>query len=284
MRGLPAAAPDAGWRARLELGFAPTPGPQARRTRLVRAEHSGPLQVQRPFYPERDGTCHVVILHPPGGVVGGDRLRLDAALAGGCGALLTTPSAARFYRSAGAAAVQEQTFRVAPGAGLEWLPQETILFEGARVTTTTRIELAGDARCLAWEITCLGRPAAGEGFARGALDQRIELWRDGAPLYLERSRVTGGSEAQAAAWGFGGEAVCATLLATVDAADACDAARERLGDAAGRCAATQCDGLLLLRYRGPSAAEARARFIAVWQALRPAVLGKAAVLPRIWHS
>ncbi|HMV40203.1 MAG TPA: urease accessory protein UreD, partial [Plasticicumulans sp.] len=112
-----------GWQARLELGFAPV----AARTALVHSAHRGPLRVQRPFHPEADGSCHVYLLHPPGGVVGGDGLALDVQLAPGARALLTTPSASRFYRSAGARALQRQLLRVGAGARLDWLPQETIV-------------------------------------------------------------------------------------------------------------------------------------------------------------
>ncbi len=102
-----------GWRARLELGFAPRPG----RTALVHRRQRGPLAVQRPFYPE-DDVCHLYLLHPPGGVVGGDSLHIQADAGAGAHALVTTPGATKFYLSAGASAQQVQILRVAVGASL----------------------------------------------------------------------------------------------------------------------------------------------------------------------
>ena len=132
-----AAASPGGWQARLSLGFRR----QNARTILERRAHQGPLRVQRPFYPEGGSVCHVAILHPPGGVVGGDELRIDAALDAESRALLTTPAAGKFYRSAGPVARQTQRLTVAAGATLEWLPQENIVYSGARVHALTRVEL-----------------------------------------------------------------------------------------------------------------------------------------------
>ncbi len=271
-----------GWQARLELGFRPGPG----RTLLAHRRHQGPLQVQRPFYPEADGACHVTVLHPPGGVVGGDGLVLDAELATGSRALLTTPAAGKFYRSAGPTAHQTQTLRVAPGAVLEWLPQETIVYRGARVRSLTRVELAGTAGFLGWEITCLGRPAAGERFTAGVWDQRFELWRDGEPVYLERGLYAGGAPILDAAWGLGGRPVTATLICAGGDADLTPVLREALAPpATGELlSASALDGVLVCRYLGPSAARARAAFLRAWGVLRPALWGKPACPPRIWFT
>ena len=121
-----AAAAREGWQASLRLGFAP----RAARTALVHREQRGPLAVQRPFYPEGD-TCHLYLLHPPGGVVGGDRLDIEARTTGEAHALVTTPGATKFYLSAGHTAHQTQRLRVGAGGALEWLPQENIFFPGA---------------------------------------------------------------------------------------------------------------------------------------------------------
>src|SRR6185436_3067379 len=126
-----------GWQAALELGFAAEHGA----TRLARRAHRGPLVVQRPFLPEGPGVCHVYVLHPPGGLVGGDELTLDVDVATGAHALVTTPAASKVYRTNGAAVRQVQRLRVAGGATLEWLPQEAIIYDGARASLETRVEL-----------------------------------------------------------------------------------------------------------------------------------------------
>ncbi len=116
-----AQAEPEGWRAELRLGFARS----GERTVLAERRHVGPLQVQRPFYPEGGRFCHVYVLHPPGGVVGGDELRLDVDVAGHAHALVTTPAAGKFYRSRGPRALQLQILRVAPHASLEWFHWRT---------------------------------------------------------------------------------------------------------------------------------------------------------------
>ncbi|MDS4068666.1 MAG: urease accessory protein UreD [Candidatus Competibacter sp.] len=275
-----------GWQARLTLGFQR----QGPRTILAQRAHQGPLQVQRPFYPEGETVCHVALLHPPGGVVGGDELRIDVALDAGAQALLTTPAAGKFYRSAGPLARQTQHLTVAPGAALEWLPQENIVYAGARVHALTRIELHGDARFLGWEILCLGRPAAGERFTTGDYRQDLELWRDGEPLYLERGRYAGGDIVLDARWGLQGQPVTATLLcapARPGQVEVVRAGWESLATLAAQgelATVTQLDGCLICRYLGPSAARARRFFIVAWGLLRPAILDRPPCPSRFWNT
>lgn len=270
-----------GWQAQLRLGFIQ----RATRTVLSERQHYGPLQVMRPFYPE-GGVCHVYILHPPGGVVGGDRLTIAVTLHPHTHALITTPAAGKFYRSAGLKAVQQQQLQVAAGALLEWLPQENIVYEGARLDTVTRVELADDARFIGWDILCLGRPAAGEGFNTGEVRPHLEIRRAAQPLYLERAHYTGGSPVLAAPWGLAGQPVIGTLLAVGAPADAVPAVRAVLSEAAAEtvAAVSDCDGVLVCRYRGPSAEQARRLFIRIWQVLRPLLADRPACAPRIWNT
>ena len=137
-----AETPKKRWRAHLELRFER----RQKSTVLTHRKHVGPLLVQRPFYPEQDGTCHVYLVHPPGGVVGGDELRIDVDVRESSQCLITTPAASKFYRSSGQVAEQTANLSVAPTGRLEWLPQETILFEGAKVTQAATVSLADEAR------------------------------------------------------------------------------------------------------------------------------------------
>ncbi|MBL8251104.1 MAG: urease accessory protein UreD [Candidatus Competibacter sp.] len=275
-----------GWRAALDLGF------QGRdqRTILARCAHQGPLRVQRSFYPEGDRVCHVALLHPPGGVVGGDELKIDATLASGAHALVTTPAAGKFYRSAGSWARQTQHLSVAAGAALEWLPQENIVYDGARARTLTRVELHGDAGFIGWDIVCLGRPAAGERFQAGDYFQDFELWRDGEPLYLERGRYGGGDPVFGAAWGLQGQPAFATLLCAGAPPGAVEAIRAgwhapHAGSPAGeQIAVSQLDGALIGRYLGPSAARARHFFILAWSLLRPMLWQRPPCPSRFWAT
>ncbi len=147
--------------------------------------HAGPLRVLKRLYPEGPAVCHHVLVHPPGGIVGGDRLEIDVRLDPDSHALITTPGATRFYRSAGMPAVQSVTARVAAGARLEWLPLETIAHEGCLAENRQRYELAAGAEMIGWDLLALGLPAAGEGFTRGHYQQHLEL----PGHWLERGRI-----------------------------------------------------------------------------------------------
>lgn len=273
---------NAGWQARLDLGIESRAG----RSVLTQRRHSGPLRVQRPFYPEGDEVCHVYVLHPPGGVVGGDELEISVEVGASAAALLTTPAAGKFYRSAGRTARQSQHLRVAAGASLEWLPQENIAFDGACVTTTTQVALAGDARFIGWEILCLGRPGAGERYVHGVLRQGWEVWRDGDPLFIERALYEEGGAALAAPWGLAGQPVCGSLVCVGNEAGLSE--RVRAATAAlhieGLFSVTQLAEALVCRYLGPHGDEARRCFICAWEIVRPAMLRRPACAPRIWAT
>jgi urease accessory protein len=228
----------------------------------------------------------VYILHPPGGVVGGDSLSINAEVESGAHALLTTPAAGKLYRSAGASAQLSQELNVADGAWLEWLPQETIAFDGARAASATRVALTGTAGFIGWEILCLGRPAAGETYTHGEFVQRFEIWRDGAPLWWERNALAGGAPALHAPWGLAGKSVVATLVAVGRAPSALPALRELLNAEHdnGEFAVSQLREVLVCRYLGNSAEQARAGFTDAWRLLRPALWGIEASPPRIWAT
>lgn len=271
------------WEAALALEFAP----RAQRTALVRREHRGPLHIQRAFYPEADGTCHAYVLHPPGGVVGGDVLQIDITAHRGARCLVTTPAAGKFYRSGGATAMQTVALRARGDAMLEWLPQETVFFDGARVATTLRVDLENNARFIGWDMACLGRPASGERYTRGAIRQRFEIWREHRPLYLERAAYDANEAVMQAAWGLAGHCVTATLVCTsTDEAIALEPLREQCAPLAieGAFAVSQLRDVLVCRYLGPHMHEARACLQRAWELLRPAVLNKAACAPRIWST
>jgi len=303
----PAVRNTPGWHAELRLKFGVRPhflensaGLPDNRTALVERHHKGPLIVQRPFYPEGD-PCHVYLVHPPGGVVGSDELRIDVQADPGAHALITTPAATKFYRCDGRHSSQIQELR-ATGATLEWLPQENIFFRGADVCTATRVQIDADSRFIGWEINCLGLPARGEHFDAGALRLDVELWRARAaeaavdfksgtvfqktgpdPIFLDRLRLTGESPARGAIWGLAGQEAVGTLLATPATRAHVESIRELVADE--RFAAVSLvDGVLVLRALAPQAEAVRKLFIAAWQRLRPTVIGREAVLPRIWNT
>ncbi|MDB5951163.1 MAG: ureD urease accessory family protein, partial [Massilia sp.] len=129
------------WQARLGLGFSDDAGA----TRLTERSHFGPLRVQKPLYPEGPQVCHAIVVHPPGGVVGGDELAVTATVGAAAHAFITTPGAAKWYKANGRISRQDITLDIAAGARLEWLPQETIFFDAAQVQLTQSVSLAKDA-------------------------------------------------------------------------------------------------------------------------------------------
>src|SRR5690606_15009169 len=154
--------------------------------------HHGPLRVQRPFYQEGESVCQSIVIHPPGGIVAGDCLAIAATAARGAHALLTTPGATKWYRSTGPEASQGVKLCVEPEAVLEWMPLESIVFDGARVDQRLRVDLAQGARYVGWEITCFGRTASGERFAHGRLRQRTEVYQGTRPVFVEYADIEGG--------------------------------------------------------------------------------------------
>lgn len=280
------------WPAELELTFAR----HGERTVIERRRHRGPLLVQRPFHPESDGTCHAYVLHPPGGVVGGDALSISVDVLADASALLTTPAATKLYRSNGVPSTLAQTFSVNEGASFEWMPQETIAFGGSRATSKTVVRLSPGARYLGWEITCLGRPASGDDFSTGSFRQCTEIWQSGRLLFVDRTHADADGPARRNAWGWGGRSVYATLVASA----ACDALVARLRanvapdrDGAGAPSAnetrdlfavTALSGLTVCRFLGTSAERARRALVSAWNVIRSELLGKSACPPRIWTT
>ena len=269
-----------GWQADLQLAFAQT----GSRTVLDRSHHYGPLRVQRPFYPE-GGLAHVYILHPPGGVVGGDRLSIKLDIREKAQVLCTTPGSGKFYLSAGSWAMLDQYLRVEAGASLEWLPQENILFAGARLHARTRIELEDDAVFIGWEVGCLGRPTSHERFEHGAFDSRLTLYHNRQLLLVENQRVLDAQTLDAAA-GLRAQPVQATLLAFPCDDRHIELVRTQLAvqGASTLTGVTLIDGLLVMRALGSNSETLKQCMTSVWQALRPVLLDRPAVPPRIWAT
>ena len=272
-----------GWRAELHLRCEQRAGPSGPRTVLARKHQLGPLTVQRAFYPE-GATCHLYPLHPPGGIVGGDALDLRLDVAGDAHALVTTPGATKLYRSAGPRAEQTQSLTVARGGVLEWLPQPTILFRGARVQTRTEVRLGAEASFIGWDILSLGRPANGERFCPGALDAAWALHRETRPLLLERLRVDDCADLVRPT-GLRGQPVVGSFVAAGFPAGQIDAARGTVAQAhTGLFGVTLVDDLLVVRALGGSTEAVWALFCALWAQVRPAVVGRVACPPRIWRT
>ncbi len=266
-----------GWLATLDVSLSTA----AHRTYVESRRHRGPLVMQRAF-PEPDGGCQIYLVHPPGGVAGGDELRVTVRCRSGARGLLTTPAATKLYRTEQQPSRIEQRFHVASGASLEWLPQETIAYEGARSSLRTRVDLEGGGHFVGLEVFCLGQ--AGRGVGSGHFEPSWELWREQELLFWERGRY-GALEIQGAAWGLAGAPVFGTFVCTGGSDELVRALRDLLGARpGGSFSVTRLGEAIVVRFLGEGAEAALAGFRAAWAKIRPAVLGRAAVLPRVWAT
>jgi urease accessory protein len=272
------------WRASLSLDYTL----QAGRS-VLRFAHDGPLRVLQSLYPEGDATCHNVLVHPPGGLVGGDTLDIRVTL--GCGAhgLVTTPGATRFYRSSGEQAVQQTHLHLEAGARMEWLPLETILYSGCMAKNQLSFTLAPDAELIGWDITALGLPHAGQAFTRGHFCQHIELpgvWLERGVVDAQNSRLLNSPLGLA-----GQHCMASIFFASGRAIErarrelALDSARQVLGahtlnPQAG--ATSPNPQVVVVRALAPQVEPARDLLKKVWAAWRQTLWNKAAVVPRIW--
>ena len=271
------------WQARLALGFERRDG----RSVLARREHFGPLRVQKSLHPEGPEVCHAILLHPPAGIAGGDELDIRVDVHSNAHALLTTPGATKWYRSAGLWATQKLTLESAANATLEWLPQETIVFDSAYAKMQTRISLASEALFMGWEILCLGRRASGEKFDRGTLQLATRIESEGKPLWVERGQINGGSALLDSPIGLNGFSVSATLLAAgrdIDSSLLGQCRELQSSEPESQQGITTLPKLLVARYLGHSSEAAREWFVDLWRVLRPALAGREAKPPRIWNT
>ncbi|MCT7988928.1 urease accessory protein UreD [Laspinema olomoucense] len=273
-----------GWHGSLELAYAQS----GTATQMVSAKATAPLKMQRPFYPEGEGVCHSVILHTAGGIVGGDSLGQSIHLQENAHALITTAAAAKIYRSMGEVARQTIQIQVDSGAYCEWLPQESIIFNGAIYRQDLRIELAPDARFLLWEINRFGRSARGETFVEGEWRSQTEIWQQGRPLWIDRQHLQGSESAVASDHALGGFPIVATLAWIADPVtpelvqEARSLWERRSSSSDGEAGVTRLTHGLLCRYRGSSTPEVRNWFSEVWQLLRLRFIGRPSCPPRVW--
>lgn len=261
-----------GWAGRLDLAWRSEPWRDGTARTVLHSRHEGPLRVLASLYPEAPSVCHNVLVHPPGGVVGGDTLHVEATLAEGAHALVTTPGATRFYRSGGEPALQAVDARLAAGARLEWLPLETIVHAGALAENRMRFMLAPGAEMIGWDLLALGLPASGERFDAGRFTQQIEL----PGIWLERARLDATDRRLFdSPLGWNGQTVLATLWFAAGTPLAASR-RDALLDAARETAATTSPFGL---NAGASAAHAE---VVVLRVLAARVEPASALLAQVW--
>ena len=274
------------WQATLILDFSKQDG----RSYLAKRQHTGPLVIQKTLHPEGEGVCHGVVVHPPGGVAGGDELTLEVRLNQNSHALLTTPGAGKWYKANGQLASQHLKFDLKIGACFEWLPQENILFDGAQVKFSAEVNLDASANYAGWEILCFGRQAQSELWQTGYLHQSLAIKRLGKLIWNERANLNPQQKIMQSIVGLSGNAVSASFviaagLVPQELLVACREIQPRPAlDMQAKYAVTVLPEVFSARYVGQSAQSARQYFEQLWQILRPWYAGQNALRPRIWNT
>jgi urease accessory protein len=274
------------WTATLSLDYSL----QAGKT-LAHFRHNGPLRILQSLYPEGDAVCHNVLVHPPGGLVGGDTLDIAVTSAAGSHGLITTPGATRFYKSDGETALQRTRLHLEAGARAEWLPMEALCYSGCIAENHLTLDLEPGAELLGWDVTALGLPNAGKPFEQGSFCQHIEL----PSVWLERANMRADDLLlMNSPLGLAGQRCIGTLffasgskLERQRRQLALDLAREvieahPLSSAAG---ATSPDSqIVVVRVLAPLVEPAMGLMKEVWKTWRRHFWDKAAPSPRIWSA
>jgi len=274
------------WHASLQLDYSLS----AERS-VAHFRHSGPLRILQSLYPEGDSVCHNVLVHPPGGLVGGDTLDIQASVASGAHGLVTTPGATRFYRSLGEQAVQRAHVTLAADARLEWLPLEALCYSGCLAENRLTMELAPGAEMMGWDVTALGLPNADLPFVKGSFKQHIEV----PGVWLERAQLAAQDELLLNnPLGLAGHRCMATLFFAAGSKldrkrrqAALDVAREVL-DAhslqATAGATSPNEQVVVVRVLAPVVEPAMDLLKQVWRAWRRHFWQLEAPSPRIWSA
>jgi urease accessory protein len=268
-----------GWIAELELRFSKSKS----KTFISTRKHIGPLTIQRPFYPEGD-LCHLYLLHPPGGIVGGDQLSIEVNTDSNSSSLLTTPGATKVYRTSDHKhSTINQNFIVAEDSSFEWLPMETIVFPGANSQFSSKLLLSGNARVAAWEVYCLGRPAINESFDFGSLNFSLELWRDDLPILFDKLMIDKTELGNIV--GLRSFPVFGTFIISKTNKKVLDTVRAMIIET-DSCVTgvTQIEDIIIVRSLAKKTYLMQDLFKKIWQTIRPLVFNREATIPRIWAT
>jgi urease accessory protein len=273
------------WPAELHLRFARN----QTRTVLVEKRHFGPLRVQKALYPEGEQVCHAVIVHPPGGIAGGDELTVEIDIESNSRVVVTTPAAAKWYKAPRRRCRQQITIRLAMGSSLDWLPAENIFYNATHAESTLTVQVEPGATAIGWEIGLLGRQASAEQWLEGSLRFVTSIERtDGLPLWVERLLLDASDSLRHAfqglcqfsvfgtLWAIGSG--CTSTLADKLASDLPLDSRLRAG--------VTClpHGILLIRSLAHDVERLRELMTDCWVRLRPHVHGLPSQRLRLWST
>lgn len=254
-------------------------------SRLSDLYYRDPLKVLFPRNYQDDIPC-ATLLTTGGGLFGGDHYDVDISLATNAEALVTAQAAEKVYRSSGPDCTLNINLNVADNAVLEWLPQDTIIFNNARFRRTTRISMAPSAKVLAGEIIVLGRLASGEDITDGLIRDAWDIYQDGSLIWSDALHLEDDiQQCLTHPAGFGGARALASLVFKSPTAEShLEEARHLLGDFPQvKSGASLVNGVLVCRWLSPDPLCLRKAYGTFWAQFRNLALGRAATLPRLWH-
>lgn len=276
------------WFAQLELGFKGAEN----RTVLEHRKHHGPVRVQKMLWPEKTGVCHAIIVHPPAGIAGGDHLTFQMSAEQAAHALVTTPGAGKWYKTNQKQAFQHIDITVKDASIFEWLPQETMLFNGAHANSETRVVLEDSASFIGWDMLVLGRQARHETFTEGSYQNRFQLYRNNKLLITDRLSFSGNDRWLSSCLGMSGHAVMASFWAVPPEKfrskfyldQQIDQIRELIMRMDIKVTLTLLDDVVTARYLGDDVRQCHDAFAAIRAKLRRDWFDLDEEFPRIWRT
>ena len=276
------------WFAQLELGFKGAEN----RTVLEHRKHHGPVRVQKMLWPEKTGVCHAIIVHPPAGIAGGDHLTFQMSAEQAAHALVTTPGAGKWYKTNQKQAFQHIDITVKDASIFEWLPQETMLFNGAHANSETRVVLEDSASFIGWDMLVLGRQARHETFTEGSYQNRFQLYRNNKLLITDRLSFSGNDRWLSSCLGMNGHAVMASFWAVPPEKfrskfyldQQIDQIRELIMRMDIKVTLTLLDDVVTARYLGDDVRQCHDAFAAIRAKLRCYWFDLDEEFPRIWRT
>lgn len=276
------------WFARLELGFKG----QSQRTILEHRKHHGPVRVQKMLWPEKTGVCHAIIVHPPAGIAGGDHLTFSISASQQAHGLVTTPGAGKWYKTNQKKAFQHIDITVKDSSIFEWLPQETMLFNGALAHSETKVYLDHEASFIGWDILVIGRQAREECFTDGAYQNQFQLYQNNKLLVTDRLSFVGNDRWLSSCLGMHGHAVMGSFWAvppekfrsTFYLDQHIDQIRELIMRMDIKVTLTLLGDVVTARYLGDDVRQCHDAFAAIRAKLRRYWFDLDEEFPRIWRT
>ncbi|EJO35321.1 urease accessory protein UreD [Acinetobacter radioresistens] len=276
------------WFARLELGFKAAQD----RTILQHRWHFGPIRVQKMLWPEKTGVCHAIIVHPPAGIAGGDHLTFKIHVDEEAHALVTTPGAGKWYKTNAKQAFQHIQIQVENNAIFEWVPQETMLFNGAWAHSETIIQLKNNASFIGWDMLVIGRQARDERFTEGLFQNRFKLLRNEQLLVADSLNFKGNDRWLSSCLGMNNLAVMGSFWAIAPEKfrtsfyldQHLDLIRELIMRMDTPVTLTLLNDVICARYLGDDVRQCHDAFAAIRARLRLYWFGLNEEFPRIWKT